>query len=89
MALGAAPMNVLAAFLRNAFVVILGGVVLGGPFAMLAAHIFSTFLYGLSPADPITFSGGVAILLLVATVATLIPASRAARVDPLQALRNE
>jgi predicted permease len=89
MALGATPANVLAVFLRNAVVVILGGVALGAPLSVMAAHVFSGLLYGLSPADPLTFSAATAMLLLIAMLATLIPASRAARVDPQQALRQE
>jgi predicted permease len=89
MALGATRGHVLATFFRKAFVVILAGVVVGAPLSLIEARVFSGFLYGLSPADPITLSAAAAMLVLIATVATLVPAFRATRVDPLTALREE
>jgi len=55
----------------------------------VVARVFSGFLYGLSPADPITLSAATATLVVIAIVATLVPAFRATRVDPLTALRQE
>jgi predicted permease len=89
MALGATPGNVLATFIRKAFVIILAGVALGAPFSLVGGRVFSGFLYGLSPADPITFGAATGLIVLIATVATLVPAFRATRVDPLNALRQE
>jgi len=88
-ALGATPGNVLATFIRKAMAVVLVGVALGVPFSLAGARVFSGFLYGLSPADPITFGGAIGLLVLIATVATLLPAFRASRVDPLNALRQD
>ena len=88
MALGARPVNVLGVFLRNALVVILGGITIGAPLSLLAARVFSGFLYGLTAADPIVLVAATAILVLIATAATLIPALKAARVGPLEALRQ-
>jgi ABC-type antimicrobial peptide transport system permease subunit len=89
MALGATPGNVLGAFVRKALVVTLGGIVLGIPLSLLATRVFSAFLYGLSPEDPVTIVAGTAVLLLIAALAALLPALRAARTDPLRALRQE
>ncbi len=89
MALGATRGEVFATFLRKAFVTIFVGVALGAPLSLMAARVFSGFLYGLSPADPITLSAATATLVLIAIVATLVPAFRATRVEPLTALRQE
>jgi predicted permease len=89
MALGATPGKVLATFIRTVYVIIVAGVALGVPFSVAGAHIFSGFLYGLSPTDPFTFGAAIGLLVLIGTVATLVPAIRATRVDPLNALRQE
>ena len=89
MALGATRGQVFATFLRKAFVTIFVGVALGAPLSLMVARVFSGFLYGLSPADPITLSAATATLVVIAIVATLVPAFRATRVDPLTALRQE
>jgi ABC-type lipoprotein release transport system permease subunit len=52
-------------------------------------RLLTKILYGVSPNDPLIFGGVAAILALVAVIATLVPARRAARVDPLNALRAE
>jgi ABC-type antimicrobial peptide transport system permease subunit len=89
MALGATPRNVLGTFVWKALVVTLGGIVLGIPLSLLAARVFSGFLYGLSPADPLTVVAAAAMLLLIAAVAALVPALRAATIDPMSALRQD
>jgi len=53
------------------------------------ARALSRFLFGISAGDPLTFFLGVAVLAAVAMAATLIPALRATRIDPLVALRYE
>jgi predicted permease len=89
MALGATPRNVLATFVRKALVVTVGGILCGIPLSLVAARVFSGFLYGVSPADPSTVLAATTMLLLIAALAALVPALRAARVDPLHALRQE
>lgn len=89
MALGATPGHVLRTFVRKALAVTCAGVVLGLPLSLLAARVFARFLYGLSPADPLTVAVATALLLLIAALAAIVPAFRAARVDPLSALRHE
>jgi ABC-type antimicrobial peptide transport system permease subunit len=56
---------------------------------MPPSPIATAFLFGLRPSDTLTFAGGAAILCLVAIIASYLPARRAARVDPLVALRHE
>lgn len=89
MALGATAANVAGAFVRKALTIALGGIVLGIPLSLIAARVFSGFLYKLSPADPSTVVAATAILFLVSVIAALVPSLRAATVDPLSALRQE
>lgn len=88
-ALGATQANVLAPFLQKALVIVLAGVALGAPLSLIEAHVFSGFLYGLTAADPAIFIAATSMLVLVAIVATLVPAFRATRIDPVSALRQE
>jgi len=89
MALGATPANVLGTFFRKALVVTLAGIIAGVPLSLLVARIFAGFLYGLGPANPATIAGAATLLLLIAALAALVPAFRAARIDPMSALREE
>jgi len=65
------------------------GVAVGGAGSMVFGRVMATRLYGVTAADPITF-GAVSLLLLgVATTACVVPAMRAARIDPLRALHTD
>ena len=88
MALGATPGHIIRTFVRKALVVTVAGVGAGVPLSLLAARLFAGFLYGLSPADPPTAVEAAGLLFLIATLAALVPAVRAAKVDPLRALRR-
>jgi ABC-type antimicrobial peptide transport system permease subunit len=66
-----------------------GGVVVGIAVAVAAARLLSGFLFGVSSTDPTTFVAVGVFLMLVAVVASLIPAIRASRIDPMVALRLE
>ena len=57
--------------------------------ALGASRLVSSLLYGIAPHDPISYAAGAAVLLLAAVTAGLLPAMRAARVDPVMALRSE
>ncbi|MFN7943779.1 MAG: ABC transporter permease [Blastocatellia bacterium] len=89
MALGAPSRAVLALMLTQGLKLALLGIGLGGGAAFALTRWLATLLYGVRPADPLTF-GGVALLLLsVALLACWIPARRATKVDPMIALRCE
>ena len=89
MALGAASASVLRLVLRQSVVPVLAGCALGAAGAVIVANLIRSRLYGVSPLDPIAFTGATLLLLVVMVVAALAPARRASRVDPVEVLRRE
>jgi len=89
MALGARRGDVIALVLRGAFGLIIAGLVLGLPFGMSAGRVLGNLLYGTNPRDPVVIAIAVAALGVSAFIAALIPAVRASRISPLEALRTE
>jgi ABC-type antimicrobial peptide transport system permease subunit len=92
-ALGAQRSSLIWLVMREALVLVGIGVAIGVPAALvtarLAASQISGLLFGLEADDPVTLASAAAFLILVASLAALIPARRASRVDPMTALRNE
>jgi putative ABC transport system permease protein len=89
MALGAEQGSVLAMVTRHGLLLAGIGVAGGLAGAFGLTRFLKTLLYGVKPADPVTFASVAAALLLVAALASVIPALRATRVDPVIALRSE
>ena len=89
MALGARAADVSRMVLKQGGSVAAFGLGLGLLGAFALTRLMRALLYGISPTDPATFVGVSALLLVIALVATYLPARRAARVDPVQALRSE
>src|SRR5258708_5899165 len=89
MALGASRAKVIAIVLRGAFLQIGCAVAIGVPAAVAAARLLESQVYGVKTSDPLALGGAIVLLLGCAFVAGLIPANRASRVDPMQALRSE
>ena len=89
MALGAGRANVLKLIGNECGKLLLAGLLLGTALALVASQAITKLLYGLSPNDPLTIVLSVLLLTLVALPASLIPAIRASRLDPTEALREE
>ncbi len=88
-ALGARRGDILALVLRQGMTLAAVGVLLGLGGALLASRALSALLFGVSRLDPLTYAGVSMLLLIVSACACLVPALRAASIDPVQALRSE
>ena len=88
-ALGARGSEVFRLILEEGTGVVLSGIALGLVAAFALSRFLSSELYGVSASDPLTYVSVAVVLLAVAFIATLVPAHRASRVDPLVALRHE
>ncbi len=89
MALGASRSSVIGSVLRGALLQVAFGLVIGIPAALFAGHLMKSQLYGVGSYDPWAFAGAALALALCAALASLIPARRAASIEPMQALRTE
>jgi predicted permease len=89
MSLGARSAEVLALFVREGLGRTAVGVVIGLGISAALSKVLAGFLYGLTPTDALTFAAGATVICGVAAIASYIPARRAARVEPVIALRAE
>ncbi|HSB15546.1 MAG TPA: FtsX-like permease family protein, partial [Bryobacteraceae bacterium] len=89
MALGAQPSDVLGLVLREGLRLTVPGLLAGSVIALAAARIVGGMLVNVSASDPLTFASAATFLVLVAALASYLPALRAMRVDPVVSLRNE
>jgi len=89
MALGARPESVIRLVLRQGLLVAAAGLAGGCLLAAIAARLIAGALYGVSAADPVSWASAAVVLLVASALANLIPAWRAARVTPSEALRTE
>lgn len=88
-ALGASPKDIWREVLKGAFAQVAVGLVLGLPLAYAACRLISSQVYDVSSFDPVTLGVAIMALCLCAFVASIIPAQRAAGVDPVRAMRTE
>lgn len=89
MALGADQKRILVDVLSHGLKQALIGTAAGLVGVLALSRILASMLYGITPTHPLTFTVVSGLLIFVAVVACLIPARRAARVNPLESLRNE
>ena len=89
MALGAARGDVIRMVMREAVLLLAAGLVLGGILAVAAARTATALLFGLLPWDPSTLASSVIGLAAVAMLASYLPALRASRLEPTEALREQ
>jgi len=89
MAFGARPLDVARPILCEALVLAAIGVAIGLPLALAVTQLMRSVFFGIKPYDPLTVTGSVLLLLAIAVLAAWIPARRAAKIDPMEALRYE
>jgi putative ABC transport system permease protein len=89
MALGARPGRVLGEVIRGGMAIVVMGAVAGVAAAWLASSLLGTLLFGVSPRDPVIYLVVSLGILLVGFLANLLPARRAASLDPMRVLRSE
>jgi predicted permease len=89
MALGATAKSVVRMVLRQGMTLAFTGVAIGVGAAFALTRVMKSLLFGVEPVDPLTFIGVSLLLALIAFAATYLPARRATRIDPIEALRYE
>jgi ABC-type antimicrobial peptide transport system permease subunit len=89
MALGAGRRRIASMVLSEVGWVVITGFVVGAALSLASTRFIASFLFGVQPTDAATFAGSMALLAAVAIVAAYVPARRASRVDPMEALREE
>lgn len=88
-ALGATPGNIRRWVVRRSLMTVAAGAVAGVTLAAGSTSLLRSMLYGVQPVDPLVYTAGLAILLTISALAAYLPARRATRLDPVQALRHE
>lgn len=88
-ALGAKPRDVLKMIVMQGARLTVAGIIIGAAGALLATRALASLLFGVSPTDPLTFTGITLLLAAVSLLASYIPALRATKVDPMVALRQD
>ena len=88
-AIGARPSRVLIMILRESVALAVGGVLCGAATAFIVSRWVQSMLFGIAPTDPAVLAAAACVMVVVAAVATYLPARTAARTDPNSLLRAE
>jgi predicted permease len=88
-ALGAMRDDVIRMVMRDSLVLVTLGIVFGVVVVLAAGRVVATLLFGVAPSDPLTMGIAIVLMVLVSGVAGYLPARRAARIDPMEALREQ
>jgi len=88
-ALGASRGSIFGLVIRQSLELVVAGIALGAVAALALSGLLSSYLYGITPQDPLTFLAVAGLLVCIALAAGFLPARRAAKVDPIVALRHE
>jgi putative ABC transport system permease protein len=88
MALGAAASDVLRSVFSKGLTLTFAGVIVGAAISLVLTPLVAALLYKVSPRDPAIFAGAFAVMAVASLAASFAPAWRAARIDPVQALRD-
>jgi putative ABC transport system permease protein len=89
MALGASARQILGSVIREGLRLTALGLVIGSALSLVSGRALRSLLFGVTSTDPLTYAGVVAVLTCASLIACWIPGSRASRVDPMEALRDE
>lgn len=89
MVLGADRQNIVAMVLREMLIIVAVGLMVGLPIAWFSSRALQSQLFGLSPHDAVSLAVAILTIIAVSAVAGLVPARRAARIEPMEALRYE
>ncbi len=89
LALGADPLSVLGEILRRTLLVVTGGLILGAGISHFSIELVRRFLFGVSAFDPVAWGSAVVALAILGVATGMMPARRAVRIDPVEALRTE
>jgi ABC-type antimicrobial peptide transport system permease subunit len=89
MAFGARQIDVVKSIMRTGLILTILGIVTGLAGALVLCRLLTSLLYGISPADPISYGLVILIVTAVSLMACWLPAHRATRIDPMEALRYE
>ena len=89
MAIGAQRNNVIWLVLHDSAILMLVCIVIGLPLALSSARWIKSFLYGVPALDPLSIAAAILLILALASLASYLPARRAAQIEPMRALRQE
>jgi ABC-type antimicrobial peptide transport system permease subunit len=88
-ALGAPKWNVVRMIIRESLISVMTGILIGWAAAAMLARFIEKLLFGVTTNDPLTIFGAALLFMIIASIAAWIPSARAARIDPLRAIRYE